>query len=160
MAYSRKIAATKHGKYYDPVYAVWSNMKQRCGNPRHPKYPSYGGRGIAVCDSWQSFDNFYADMGDPPAGLTLDRVNNDGNYEPGNCRWATALVQSRNQRRNVFVEYEGRERSINELCEERGMTYQLLYDRMHKLGWSLDRALTEPKKRQQRRAARYDLSLP
>ncbi len=84
-------------------YSTWTNLKQRCLNPRHPKYPDYGGRGVTVCARWSgSFANFFADMGArPSAKHSIDRINNDGNYEPGNCRWATPSVQTKNQRRRV-----------------------------------------------------------
>jgi len=74
-------------------------MLQRCFNPNNPAFPDYGGRGITVCDDWRSFVNFYADMGDPPPGLSLHRINNDGNYEPTNCIWAPPSVQNANRRR-------------------------------------------------------------
>ena len=77
----------------------WVSMRQRCFDPGHPCYPDYGGRGISICDDWRSFENFYADMLDPPLGLSIDRINNDGNYEPSNCLWASASVQVRNRRR-------------------------------------------------------------
>jgi len=72
-------------------------MLQRCFNPRHPWYHRYGGRGITVCESWLIFENFYADMGDPPPGLSIHRINNDGPYAPWNCCWATPLMQAANQ---------------------------------------------------------------
>src|SRR5262249_16960599 len=89
---------TTHGMFGTRVYKIWHGMLQRCTNPNNSGYANYGGRGITVCEEWLSFENFYADVGDPPPGLSLDRTNNNGNYEPTNWGWATPLMQTRNRR--------------------------------------------------------------
>jgi hypothetical protein len=91
---------TKHGLKYHSLYPTWLNMKQRCYNSNHNRYKDYGGRGIKVCDMWlNSFENFLNDMGERPEGTSLDRINNNGNYEPNNCKWATKSEQRINQRK-------------------------------------------------------------
>lgn len=88
-----------HGMYGTPEYRAWAAMKARCTKPNHPRYPLYGGRGIKVCDRWlHSFENFYADLGPRPEGYELDKIDNNGNYEPSNCRWTTKLESRRNRR--------------------------------------------------------------
>lgn len=89
---------TTHGMYGTPTYLSWAAMIARCTRPRHKKWSHYGGRGITICDRWRDFPNFLADMGERPAGHTLDRIDVDGNYEPGNCRWATPTQQRSNRR--------------------------------------------------------------
>lgn len=89
----------RHGMSDSAMYFVWANMIQRCINPKHEKYPDYGGRGITVCDRWRtSFAAFYADMGQQPSGMSIERDDNSKGYEPSNCRWATAAEQSTNKR--------------------------------------------------------------
>lgn len=87
-----------HSVGKSPTYLSWQGMKKRCLDLRHKHYSNYGGRGVTVCDRWMHFENFLADMGKRPAGLTLERINNDGNYEPSNCKWATWKEQAQNKR--------------------------------------------------------------
>lgn len=90
----------KHGKKIHPLYSIWLQMRARCRNPRHKSYQNYGGRGITICERWDDFELFLADVGErPPGRYSIDRIDNDGNYEPGNVRWATATEQIRNRRR-------------------------------------------------------------
>jgi len=96
-----------HGLWDTPVYRSWCSMLQRCRNPNAPNWEYYGGRGITICDEWLHFEGFYADMGERPAGLTLDRIDVDGNYEPGNVRWATPKEQRHNQRPRSHSQLEG-----------------------------------------------------
>lgn len=93
----------RHGMADSPLYMSWADMVARCTRTTHPRYADYGGRGITVCERWRDFANFYADMGDRPPGLTLDRIDNDGNYEPGNCRWADLSTQMKNRRPSAYA---------------------------------------------------------
>lgn len=92
-----------HGMSRKKVYHTWQQMKQRCGNKNHKLYKWYGGAGITVCKRWLKFDNFYKDMGEHPDGLSLDRINPNGNYEPSNCRWATSRIQALNKRKKQKI---------------------------------------------------------
>lgn len=105
--YHKRKGHSLHGKWNHELYATWSNMKARCNDEANKDYIRYGGRGISVCDRWLDINNFIADMGVKPDGATLDRIDNDGDYEPLNCRWATVLQQSSNRRDNVPVTIKG-----------------------------------------------------
>ena len=126
-------------------YSSWQKMKTRCLNPRSQKYPDYGGRGITIHQPWvDSFDSFLADMGlKPTPRHTVERTDNDGNYEPGNCRWATGPEQRRNQRRSFYVEWEGRRLLLVDIASEMGLSYSAIAGRL-KNGWDIERALTTP----------------
>ncbi len=135
-----------------PSYSVWKGIRKRCLNPNHKNYADYGGRGIKVCDRWSDFSCFYADMGDPPTDKhTLDRYpNNNGNYEPGNCRWALIKEQQRNKRSNRMLEFRGETRRLAEWVEvldlknRLGVSYATASCRLSR-GWSVKATFTTPK---------------
>jgi hypothetical protein len=123
-------------------------MITRCENPNTPGWENYGGRGIAVCARWRnSFEAFFADVGvRPSVNHSLDRINVDGNYEPGNCRWATQSDQMRNTTVNRIVEVEGVEMTLQDAVERTSLKYNTVLYRL-KRGWSLEQALTLPQQR-------------
>lgn len=127
-------------------YMVWIRIKGKCYNKKNRQYPSYGGRGIKVCSRWRnSFPNFLADVGFAPSkDHSLDRYpNNDGHYEPENFRWATVKEQSNNTRRNRFIKYKGKSKTIAGWAEYLNMNYDTLKDRLDS-GWSATKTLTAP----------------
>lgn len=130
-------------KFKTPGYTAWRDMIQRCKNPKLSNYHLYGGQGIKVCDKWLKFDNFLEDMGEKPSGMTLDRTNNDGNYEPGNCRWATPKEQSRNRRINKYIEWNGKRLVAIDWQQETGINNITISTRL-KRGWPVEQALTMP----------------
>lgn len=132
------------GRKFSPEYHSWASMMTRCTNPKSWKYADYGGRGITVCERWHAFENFLADMGLRPAGMTLERERVNEGYEPRNCVWATRHRQSNNTRRNTILEYEGRRQTVSEWAAEFGLTYNTLLARVHRLKWPVERALKTP----------------
>ena len=115
-----------------PEYGVWCGMIQRCTNPKRKCYPVYGGRGITVCERWNSFNGFLADMGPRPSlAHTLDRIDSNGNYEPSNCRWATIDVQATNRADNRRVCINGTSKIIAEWARYFGISAETVYDRLH-----------------------------
>jgi len=135
---------TQHGEWH-PVYRAWFNMLQRCENPNNKRYKDYGGRGIAVCDEWHSAERFigWALASGWEKGLSIDRIDNNGNYEPDNCRWVTRKVQSRNKRSNHLVAFNGRTQCLTNWAEETKILRSTLYTRINILHWPIERALTE-----------------
>jgi hypothetical protein len=134
---------TTHGMSKHPLYITWISMKKRCYNKNYKYFKYYGGRGIRVCTYWKSsFPNFLADMGERPDGLTLDRIDNDSDYTPENCRWATRRMQSNNTRHNRFITHNGLTLTLAQWNRRlNGST--IVQDRI-KNGWSEKRAVTEP----------------
>lgn len=124
-----------HGATRTPTYVVWRGMIDRCRNPANKNYRYYGGRGIRVCERWVgSFEAFQSDMGCRPVAMTLDRVNNDGDYEPGNCRWATSKQQARNTSRNVLVEVRGETLCLKDWADRLSIYPELLASRHRRKG--------------------------
>lgn len=113
----------RHGRSKDSIYSTWTQMLGRCRNPSNHSYQRYGGRGIRVCRRWHVFENFLEDMGERPAGLTINRIDNSGNYEPSNCRWATWKEQANNTRRNRVIQTSRGPLSIAQVAKIAGITY-------------------------------------
>jgi hypothetical protein len=137
-----------HNNRNSPTYISWTAMKKRCRDKTHPHY---GAAGISYDPRWEDFASFLADMGERPAGTTLDRIDGTKNYDANNCRWATIGVQLSNRRVSKFVTYEGRTQTIGCWAKEFGIPNGVLYNRIIYLGWPLERALHEqPIKRRRR----------
>lgn len=131
------------GGAMSPTFSSWQAMKQRCINPKNQAWDRYGGRGIRVCPVWlDSFDAFLLDMGPRPTGTWIERINNDGNYEPSNCCWATPTQQGRNRRSNKRIVVNGESLVIAAAIERSSLSPHLVRKRL-RVGWSIDRALTE-----------------
>jgi hypothetical protein len=143
-----------HGKTDSKIHYTYINMKQRCLNSNHPEYHNYGGRGITVCERWlgsEGFINFYRDMGDPPVKHELDRINNNGDYEPGNCRWATSSEQSRNTRMTIMLERNGENKSLSDWADIFNIRAKTLWSRLYVSKWDQERAFTEPVRNRRRK---------
>ena len=129
--------ATTHGMTKTPEYRAWIDMKNRCFNPNHKRYSDYGGRGIAVCDRWLNFKNFIEDIGSrPTAKHSLNRIDNDSDYCPDNCKWSTRVEQENNKRSNKPLITIGNEtKTIAQWAKKMSISYQVIRDRL-KLKWS------------------------
>ena len=135
--------STRNGKRVSKAYETWHQIKQRCLNPNNAAYSYYGGRGIKVCERWMRFVNFLADMGEPATSQSIDRIDNDGDYEPNNCRWADAKQQANNTRGNVRLTMGERTLTIAEWSRETGIKQATIQARIYR-GYSDEDALTKP----------------
>lgn len=128
----------KHGDSFTPTHRAWTKMKSRCLNPSDKSYKYYGGRGITVCQRWLDYNAFLADMGPKPtSGHSLDRINVNGSYEPGNCRWASKTQQARNMRKTVYLSVDGQTIPLADLAETLGIRLETLRSRLLR-GWTAD----------------------
>ena len=134
--------ANKHRHH---LYPVWDQMRRRCNNPKAKQFADYGGRGIKVCERWQtSFQNFLADMGPRPEGMTIERIDNNGDYKPDNCRWATRKEQNENRRICIHCVLNGERMTLAEACRRKGIAYRPVVKRIQDRGWPVDLALRIP----------------
>lgn len=144
-AHRRPPPANKtHGMSRTPIYRAWESMIKRCQTPSDTSYANYGGRGIRVCDSWQTFDGFFADMGPRPSPKhSVERNDTNGHYEPGNCRWATRTEQQRNMRSNRLITHNGRTQCLAAWADGAPVSAQLLRSRIE-MGWTFADAIRLP----------------
>lgn len=129
-----KTRATTHGQSRSRIYRLWDSMLRRCNNPQTHNYSNYGARGITVCERWEDFEIFYQDMGEPPKGCSIERIDNSKGYSKDNCKWATVTEQARNRRTNVTLTLQGRTMCLAQWAEEKGMKPNLIGDR-YRQGW-------------------------
>lgn len=138
----RKFSKVKHGHSKAGVvtdtYSVWSSMRERCLSPSSPSFHHYGGRGITIYQRWEDYVNFLTDMGVKPNGKSIDRIDNNGNYEPSNCRWATPMEQARNRRTNHVVSYNGEIMTLVEFSRKVGVFPGNISRMLRKNGWSFN----------------------
>lgn len=141
-----------HGKSETAAYRAWGRIKNRCSNPLRSNYYYYGAKGVTVCDRWlNSFENFYADMGDPPSpSHSIDRKDNSLGYSPDNCKWSTRIEQANNKSNNVFFAFNGQNKTIPEWSRESGVSRAVLYYRIQIKRWPIDKALSTPVRRSSR----------
>lgn len=133
-----------HGLRGTPIYSSWDAMIQRCTNVNHKAYCNYGGRGIKICEEWRDFIRFneWAVQNGWAPKMELDRKDNNGNYEPSNCRWVTHSINNRNKRNNRLLTYNGEIKTMQEWSEITGLSFKCIQGRIDSLGWSIERALT------------------
>jgi len=135
-------ANKRHGLHASRTYKAWLSMRQRCCNPNNPHYKNYGGRGITIDPCWDTFDQFLADMGQSPDGMSIERIDNEKGYGPDNCKWASRLEQGRNTRKCRVITHGGKTQTLSEWADEYGINRQTLGKRLDN-GWDMERALTQ-----------------
>lgn len=139
-----EVGSRNHGLGASAEHTVWGNIIQRCLNPNNPNYKYYGARGITVCERWRSFKNFYADMGRRPSSKhSIERKDNNGNYAPENCYWATRLEQARNFSRNRLLTIDGQTLCLSAWVERSGLPYDTVRGRL-RLGWPPEKIISTP----------------
>ena len=149
-----KMNFTKHGLEHTRLYGIWSDMRLRCYDEKNIAYHRYGGRGITICNEWKNDVKAFYDWATANGymdSLTIDRIDNEGNYCPENCRWATVKEQASNRRSNILVTHNGKTQTMKEWANEVGIPYKVVWSRMQKLGWNAERALTETVKKGKRK---------
>ena len=151
--------SVKNGSQGYKTFIAWQSMLWRCNNPNRRDYKDYGARGIAVCARWRDFGAFLLDVGLKPEGYTLGRIDNDGQYEPGNVRWETPRQQARNRSSNTRITFNGQTKNLCEWAEETGVRRDTIGKRLEK-GWSVERALSTPTLHRSQWQARGKACLP
>lgn len=134
------------------TYSIWSGMRSRCYYPKDKYWSIYGGRGIRVCTRWDKYENFLEDMGLAPEGLQLDRIDSDGDYEAKNCRWVTSKVNNNNRRNNRLLTVNGETQTLSYWADRLGCHPSTIRQRIDLRGWSVEKALTTPVKKQRKKA--------
>lgn len=136
-----KASNSTHGLSASREHISWASMKARCSDSSRPDYGHYGGRGISFCKEWTRFEAFLADMGERPKGTSLDRIDVNGNYEPSNCRWATAEQQANNKRVNRIIDINGGSQTLAQACASKNLNYKTVHQRLRR-GWTIEKALS------------------
>lgn len=132
-----------HGATRTRTWNIWAAMRKRCANPNDTNYPRYGGKGIRVCEAWATYQQFVADMGEVPEGMSIERINNAGDYTPENCRWATKKEQANNRTTNRWITARGETLTLKQWSERTGIHAQTLLHRLTR-GWSDEKTISTP----------------